>query len=217
MLTSLHSPLLSLINSCSYHIIRLASLPTGPTFLAPGCSFQADKLKAEGATDVRTVTSRDMRNSEEFNPEDLPVEVHNVLSRIVGISMLSELLLYPMRGEPKVTELSQDLEKKEENEEDAGDLLRGIKGPKRQALRVWLDDQPAILDMSSMVSVRGKENQTLCPFRLRLLEGFASTRDRSLLTIYYSVYSLVPFFLARLTLYRESTQDLQLFELGSKS
>lgn len=67
---------------------------------------------------------------------------------------------------------------KEESEEDTGDLLRGIKGPKRQALRVWLDDQPAILDMSSMVSVQvqGREPDSLSfSISSRLFESLVST------------------------------------------
>jgi len=46
-----------------------------------------------------------------------------------------------------------EAEKIEEEEKGEGtDLLRGIKGPRRPALRVWLNDQPAVLDFSSMVS-----------------------------------------------------------------
>lgn len=173
---------------CSYHVIRLASLPSAPTFLAPGCSLQRAELKEEGADDVRTATSRDMRNSEEFDVQDLSAEVRHILSRIVGLQMVSEVLLLPSRVGPKITEVGREEEGKDEemegrnekmgNQEDKNDEENSAKTEEESAVVRRPHSQSPVSARSFLITAKSpKKTPKALPSSHRKSNPFSDVAD----------------------------------------
>lgn len=75
---------------CLYRRLELTDIEGTPAFIVPGCSIIHENARAEKARDLGTTSEQESDDWIDVDPDLLPLDVHQKLSRIVGIQILRE-------------------------------------------------------------------------------------------------------------------------------
>ncbi|SAM59405.1 uncharacterized protein UBRO_01083 [Ustilago bromivora] len=75
---------------CLYRRLELTDIERMPAFIVPGCSINHENACAEKARDLGVAPEQESDNWMDVDPDLLPLDVHQKLSRIVGIQILRE-------------------------------------------------------------------------------------------------------------------------------
>ncbi|KAJ1032260.1 hypothetical protein NDA18_001751 [Ustilago nuda] len=75
---------------CLYRRLELTDIERMPAFIVPGCSINHENARAEKARDLGVAPEQESDDWMDVDPDLLPLDVHQKLSRIVGIQILRE-------------------------------------------------------------------------------------------------------------------------------
>lgn len=75
---------------CLYRRLELTDIERMPAFIVPGCSINHENACAEKARDLGVAPEQESDDWMDVDPDLLPLDVHQKLSRIVGIQILRE-------------------------------------------------------------------------------------------------------------------------------
>ncbi|GAK61943.1 uncharacterized protein PAN0_001c0138 [Moesziomyces antarcticus] len=75
---------------CLYRRLQLSGVTGSPVFLVPGCSINHEDARDEHAQDLGEASEQNSDDWVDVDPDFLPLEVHHMLSRIVGLQILRE-------------------------------------------------------------------------------------------------------------------------------
>lgn len=75
---------------CLYRRLQLSGVAGSPVFLVPGCSINHEDARDEHAQDLGEASEQNSDDWVDVDPDFLPLEVHHMLSRIVGLQILRE-------------------------------------------------------------------------------------------------------------------------------
>ncbi|KAJ1030007.1 hypothetical protein NDA16_000920 [Ustilago loliicola] len=75
---------------CLYRRLELTDVEGTPAFIVPGCSINHENACAEKARDLGVTSEQESDGWIDVDPDLLPLDVHQKLSRVVGIQILRE-------------------------------------------------------------------------------------------------------------------------------
>uniref|UniRef100_V5EWG2 Uncharacterized protein n=1 Tax=Kalmanozyma brasiliensis (strain GHG001) TaxID=1365824 RepID=V5EWG2_KALBG len=75
---------------CICRKLQLTKVEGAPVFIVPGCSIDYQKAQAEAATDLGPTDESLAEEWLTVDPDFLPMDVHHMLSRVIGLQFLNE-------------------------------------------------------------------------------------------------------------------------------